>query len=161
MERINRIPFWWIIVAAFTAGWVLMYADRTILNPVMPHLAEEFGLTNAQLGLVNSVFFIAYAIAQIPSGSLGDRFGRRRILVPGFIIFGLLTGATGLATTFFFFLMLRFDDWAGGRYILRAFLRGRNGQHSGKKPDRWDSNNQQRHGTGNLAWVHAFKLLYT
>ncbi|CEG27013.1 MFS transporter [Bacillus sp. B-jedd] len=113
MEHKKFIPFWWKIVAVFTLGWVLMYADRTILNPVMPHLAEEFGLTNAQLGLVNSVFFIAYAIAQIPSGTMGDRYGRRTILVPGFILFGLLTGTTGLATSFFMFLLLRFVTGLG------------------------------------------------
>lgn len=117
-KEIVKIPFWWKVVATFTLGWILMYADRTILNPVMPHLAEEFGLSNAQLGIVNSVFFIAYAIAQIPSGALGDKIGRRKVLVPGFILFGLLTGVSGLATSFFFFLFIRFITGLGeGTYF--------------------------------------------
>ncbi|WP_409975321.1 MFS transporter [Bacillus sp. Bva_UNVM-123] len=110
------------MVATFTIGWVLMYADRTILNPVMPHLAKEFNLTNAELGLVNSVFFIAYAIAQIPSGTLGDKIGRRKVLVPGFVLFGLLTGASGLATTFLIFLIIRFVTGLGeGTYFGPAY----------------------------------------
>jgi len=112
-HRKLTVPYWWKIVVVLTLGWVLMYADRTILNPVMPHIAKEFGLTNAQLGLINSVFFIAYAIAQIPSGALGDKFGRRILLVPGFILFGLLTGITGLATTFGMFLFIRFVTGIG------------------------------------------------
>lgn len=107
------VPYWWKIIMVLTLGWVLMYADRTILNPVMPNIAKEFGLSNAQLGLINSVFFIAYAIAQIPSGTLGDKFGRRILLVPGFILFGLLTGITGLATSFGLFLILRFITGLG------------------------------------------------
>ncbi|MGA9468456.1 MAG: MFS transporter, partial [Exiguobacterium marinum] len=103
----ERIPYWWKVVAVFFLGWMFMYADRTILNPVMPNLAQEFGLNNAQLGLINSVFFLTYAIAQIPSGSLGDKFGRKRILVPGFILFGLFTGITGFATTFLLFMIAR------------------------------------------------------
>ncbi|OGX79571.1 MFS transporter [Exiguobacterium sp. SH31] len=103
----ERIPYWWKVIAVFFLGWMFMYADRTILNPVMPNLAQEFGLNNAQLGLVNSVFFLTYAIAQIPSGSLGDKFGRKRILVPGFILFGLFTGITGLASTFLLFMIAR------------------------------------------------------
>lgn len=58
------MPYYWKVILVFMLGWVFMYADRTILNPVMPILAREFGINNAQLGLINSVFFLAYAILQ-------------------------------------------------------------------------------------------------
>ena len=103
----DGIPYWWKIVAVLSLGWVFMYATRTILNPVMPNIAEEYGLNNAQLGIINSVFFLTYALAQIPSGSLGDKFGRKLVLVPGFILFGLFTGISGLATTFTIFMIAR------------------------------------------------------
>jgi MFS family permease len=118
----GKVPYWWEVVTILSLGWVMMYADRTILNPVMPQIANEFGLSNAQLGLINSVFFIAYAIAQIPSGALSDKFGRRLILIPGFLAFGLLTGASGLATTFIAFLMIRFLTGLGeGTYFGPAY----------------------------------------
>ncbi|MGE7903390.1 MFS transporter [Peribacillus sp. NPDC094092] len=101
------IQYWWKIVAVMFLGWVFIYATRTILNPVMPNIANEFSLSNAQLGLINSVFFLTYAFAQVPSGSLGDKFGRKYILVPGFILFGLFTGLTGLAMSFAFFMFAR------------------------------------------------------
>ncbi|WP_223068344.1 MFS transporter [Paenibacillus caui] len=94
------IPYWFKIVVVFFLGWVFMYADRTILNPVMGNIKAEFGLTNAQTGLMNSVFFLAYAAVQIPSGIIGDRFSKKWVLVPGFILFGLFTGITGLASSF-------------------------------------------------------------
>lgn len=94
------IPYWIIVVALFFLGWVFMYADRTILNPVMGKLQEEFGLSRTELGLINSVFFFAYALVQIPAGVLGDKIGRKIVLVPGFILFGIFTAVSGWVTSF-------------------------------------------------------------
>lgn len=101
------IPYWWKVVFVFTLGWIFMYADRTILNPVMGIIGDEWGLSNSQLGIINSLFFLTYALAQIPSGTLGDKIGRKKVLVPGFILFGLFTGISGLVGTFGLFLMAR------------------------------------------------------
>ncbi|MDG0874957.1 MFS transporter [Paenibacillus thiaminolyticus] len=107
------MPYYWKVILVFTLGWVFMYADRTILNPVMPVLAQEFGINNAQLGLINSVFFLAYAILQIPAGTLGDRLGRKNILVPGYILFGLATAFTGIVNSFFMLLLARIITGVG------------------------------------------------
>ena len=76
-EKYKAMPvsekYWWKLVALFFLGWILMYADRTILNPVMGQIAKEFNLTNTQLGLVNSLFFLTYALTQIPFGIVGDK----------------------------------------------------------------------------------------
>lgn len=90
--------YWWKLVAICFLGWILMYADRTILNPVMGEIAKQFNLNNAQLGILNSVFFLLYAIFQIPFGILGDKVGRKLVIISGFIIFGLGTLFSGLAT---------------------------------------------------------------
>ena len=79
---------WWVVALLFFLGWVFIYADRTILNPVMADIGAEFGLDKAGLGLLNSVFFLVYAIVQVPSGMLGDKFGRLKFIVIGFFITG-------------------------------------------------------------------------
>lgn len=94
------IPGWWITVFLFWLGWVFMYADRTVLSPVMKDIQAEFGLSGTELGLVSSVFFLSYALLQIPAGVLGDRIGRKKVLVPGFILFGVFTAVTGMVKTF-------------------------------------------------------------
>jgi len=63
-----------------------MYADRTILNPLMPQIAKEFSLNNSQLGLVSSFFFLTYAVTQIPFGVIGDKYGRKMVISIGFVI---------------------------------------------------------------------------
>ena len=64
--------YWWKVVALCFFGWILMYADRTILNPVMGKIGEQFNLNNTQLGALNSIFFLTYAIMQIPFGIAGS-----------------------------------------------------------------------------------------
>lgn len=99
--------YWIKVVALFFVGWILMYATRTIFNPIMGVVGETFGLSNTQLGLANSIFFLTYAVAQIPFGVLGDKVGRKLVITVGFIIMGVMTYFSGIATTFVMFLMIR------------------------------------------------------
>jgi MFS family permease len=99
--------YWWKLVALCFVGWILMYADRTIFNPIMSVVGKEFGLSKASLGLANSIFFLTYAIAQIPFGMLGDKIGRKLVILLGFILFGVMTYFSGLAATFGMFLIIR------------------------------------------------------
>ena len=70
--------YYWIkLVSIFTLGWLVIYAARTILNPIMGNIKDTFTLNNAQLGLIMSIFFIGYTVTQIPSGILGDKIGRK------------------------------------------------------------------------------------
>src|SRR5699024_4053332 len=87
-----RKTYWSTLVTNFTFGWLVIYAARTILNPIMGDIKQAFSLNNAQLGLIISIFFIGYTLTQIPSGILGDKVGRKTILVPSMLIFGIFTG---------------------------------------------------------------------
>ncbi|HIS29499.1 MAG TPA: MFS transporter [Candidatus Avamphibacillus intestinigallinarum] len=100
----GRIPYWFKVVTVFFFGWVVLYAARQILAPLMGEVQLEFGLNKKQLGLIMSVFFLAYAALQIPSGILGDKIGKKKVLVPGFLLFGLFVAFTGMTTTFVYFL---------------------------------------------------------
>lgn len=95
------------VIFLFFLGWVFMYADRNILSPVMGSIGEEWSLDKSQLGLMSTVFFAAYAAMQIPTGFLADKFGRVKVLVSGYLVFGLATYLSGTATTFLVFLMMR------------------------------------------------------
>lgn len=96
-----------LTIFLFFLGWVFMYADRNILSPVMGSIGEEWSLNQTQLGLMSTVFFAAYAFMQIPTGILADKFGRVKVLVIGFIVFGIGTYLSGASATFGIFLMMR------------------------------------------------------
>ncbi|MDM8214014.1 MFS transporter [Enterococcus hirae] len=114
MEQSNGKPavtvgknYWIKVVALFFFGWILMYATRTIFNPIMGVIGKNFGLSNTQLGLANSIFFLTYAIFQVPFGVIGDKIGRKVVITTGFLIMGVMTYFSGLATTFAMFLIIR------------------------------------------------------
>ncbi len=105
--------YWWKTVTLFFFGWVLMYADRTILNPLMPQIAKEFSLNNSQLGLVSSFFFLTYAVTQIPFGVIGDKYGRKMVISIGFVIMGITTYFSGILSGFGMFMIFRALTGAG------------------------------------------------
>jgi MFS transporter, ACS family, D-galactonate transporter len=60
-------------------GLTIAYLDRAALSVAMPFMSEEFHISPAVKGLLLSAFFWTYALFQIPSGWLLDRFGPRVI----------------------------------------------------------------------------------
>lgn len=93
--KIDRRP-WQILALAFL-GWFINFADRQLLGPLLPLLQKDFNLTNTDIGLLASAFFIGYSISPIPGGMLSDKFGHVRILGISVIGFGISTFFTGLA----------------------------------------------------------------
>lgn len=101
------MPYWWKVVIAFTLGWAMLNANKYFLNPILPQIGLTYDLNNTQLGLVNSVFFLTYTLAQIPAGIFGDKFGKKRLIVIGILFYGLFTGVSGLMAGFAGFMTAR------------------------------------------------------
>ncbi|TQS74904.1 MFS transporter [Ornithinibacillus gellani] len=101
----QSIPYWIKAVIVFFLGWVALYGTRSVLNPVMDNIQDEFQLSGAQLGLISSIFFLGYAGLNIPSGILGDKIGKKKVLVPGVLLFGIFAAITGMMPTFVLFII--------------------------------------------------------
>ncbi|MBD0711518.1 MULTISPECIES: MFS transporter [unclassified Streptomyces] len=95
-------------VVLLFAAWLIDYADRLVINFVLPSIGEEFHLTRGQQGLIVSAFFLAYALAQVPGGMLTDRFGARRVTLWALLSWSLFTALTGFAWSFAALLLMRF-----------------------------------------------------
>jgi MFS family permease len=80
------------LVALFCAGWAVIYADRTVLYPLLSVVAGEFRLSGVQTGLISAAYFTLYVAAQLVSALLAERFGLKRMLV----LFSMLS-AVGIA----------------------------------------------------------------
>ena len=118
----GHVRYWHVVLAVFFLGWVFMYADRTVLSPVLSTIGGEWDLSKPQLGLISSLFFLAYAAMQLPTGWLADRFGRKLLLVPGYLLFGVTTALSALAPSYGIFLLLAVLSGAGeGTYYPTQF----------------------------------------
>ena len=90
---------WWIGIL-LGSGVLVNYFDRTNLSVSAPLLQQDFGLDAAQLGWLFSAFFWSYAIAQIPTGLILDRFGVSPIGRIGAALWSIGTALTALAGGF-------------------------------------------------------------
>ncbi len=90
------------------AAWVVDYVDRTVINFALPDIGGDLGLDHTQQGLLISVFFLAYAIVQVPGGLLADRYGALRVGTIGLIAWSVFTGLTAVAWSFAVLLSVRF-----------------------------------------------------
>lgn len=67
------------VFLCFAAGYVLSYALRAINAVIAPSLLAELGLSNADLGLLSSAYFISFGAMQLPLGVWLDKYGSRRV----------------------------------------------------------------------------------
>lgn len=89
-------------------GWVSLYLVRMGLSPLLEMIMEEFHISYAMAGTLFSALFYSYGLMQLPSGYLGDRFGRRRILIIGTFLWFLISLATALVKTVTMLILMRF-----------------------------------------------------
>ena len=67
------------IFIAFWAAYLLSYLFRTINAVISPELTRDLQLAPGALGLLTSIYFVAFAALQLPAGVLLDRYGPRRV----------------------------------------------------------------------------------
>src|SRR5262245_65675178 len=96
------------MVALTLALIAVAYLDRVCIAIAAPTIKAELGLSDWQMGVVFSAFTFAYALFEIPSGWLADRFGGRITLTGLVLWWSALTAATGLAGGLGSLLVLRF-----------------------------------------------------
>jgi len=96
--RIPRVR--WGIGVLLGAGVLINYFDRINLSVGAPQLQQEFGLTDGELGWLFSGFFWSYALLQIPTGMILDRFGVTSVYRVSAVLWSLASGATAFAGGF-------------------------------------------------------------
>ncbi|WCD91413.1 Antiseptic resistance protein (plasmid) [Streptomyces xanthophaeus] len=85
----------WLALAGLTLSVLVIGFDLTILNVALPTMARDIGADTGELQWIVDSYAVVYAAAMLPAGLLGDRFGRRKLLVAGLAIFlgGSILGA--------------------------------------------------------------------
>jgi MFS transporter, ACDE family, multidrug resistance protein len=83
------------------------------ITPALPEIRDAFGVTSAQVGLLITVFTLPGVALTPVLGVLSDRHGRRRILVPALLLFGVAGGLCAFARSFELLLALRLMQGMG------------------------------------------------
>jgi ACS family D-galactonate transporter-like MFS transporter len=98
---------YYVIWALLVYAWVANYLIRMALGALLPPIIKELALTYAEAGFLSTAFFYAYMAMQFPAGALGDRFGRKRVLISGIVLGALASAATGFAGSFLTLFVVR------------------------------------------------------
>src|SRR5947209_9058315 len=86
-------------------GWacalsMITYVDRVCIKQVAKVMRDTLDISTQEFGWVFSAFGLAYAVFEVPSGWLGDRFGPRKVLCRIVLCWSLFTALTGLVWKF-------------------------------------------------------------
>ena len=104
----------WEVLLILWMAYLLNQGDRQVFNTVLPAIRDALDLTDTSVGLIATIFNLFYA-AMVPIGGwAGDRFSRKWVTTASIIFWSVATMFTGLATSFFWLVVLRSVATGGG-----------------------------------------------
>ena len=89
----------WGIAVLLGTGVLVNYFDRVNLSVAHGALQSAFGISDVTFGYLLSAYSWTYAAMQLPSGSLLDRWGVRRVMLAAILLWALASGLAALAPT--------------------------------------------------------------
>jgi EmrB/QacA subfamily drug resistance transporter len=100
----------WIGLAALSLSGLVLGLDITVLVTALPTLSARLSATTDELQWMSAAYTLSLAGFMLPAGVLGDRFGRRKLLLIALVLFGLSSVVASQVTT------------AGGLIVMRAVM---------------------------------------
>jgi len=91
--------------------------EVSVISPVLPAIATALRITSREANLLIVVFTLPGIFLSPLMGILADRFGRKRVLIPSLLVFGVCGSACFFVNSFFLLLLLRFLQGAGSASI--------------------------------------------
>ncbi|HEX5613848.1 MAG TPA: MFS transporter [Acidimicrobiia bacterium] len=87
----------WAILAVVCLAVFVTVLDGTIVNVTLPTLATELSASTRELQWIVDAYLLVFTGLLLAAGGLGDRYGRKRALVVGLVLFGLTSAYAGSA----------------------------------------------------------------
>jgi EmrB/QacA subfamily drug resistance transporter len=117
----GRAGRWWALAALVVSGLVIGL-DSTVLITALPTLSAKLGATTSDLQWIAAGYTLALGGLLLPGGVLGDRYGRKRLLLVGLGIFGVSSVIASQVTTSTSLIAMRALMGVGAALILPLSL---------------------------------------
>lgn len=108
----------WPLLAVLGAGLFLVAVDATVLHVALPDVVRQLRPGAAAQVWIVAIYPLTAAPLLLPCGTLGDRFGRRRVLVAGYAVFGTASLGCAFAPTAAALIAARAVLGCGGAMIM-------------------------------------------
>jgi MFS transporter, DHA2 family, multidrug resistance protein len=89
---------WWALVA-IAASVLVVGLDLTVLNLALPTMSVSLHASTSDLQWITDSYSLVLAALILPAGLLGDRYGRKRLLLISLVLFGASSAACAYATS--------------------------------------------------------------
>ncbi len=117
----GRAGRWWALAALVVSGLVIGL-DSTVLITALPTLSSKLGATTSDLQWIAAAYTLTLGGLLLPGGVLGDRYGRKRLLLVGLVIFGISSVIASQVTTATSLIAMRALMGVGAALILPLSL---------------------------------------
>lgn len=118
-DRTSRRWFGLVFISLAVA---LIIVDSTIVNVAIPAVVDDLGITSTEVQWVQEAYTLVFASLLLLFGSLGDRFGRRRMLLIGVGLFAFASVLAALAPSGALLIGARLVQGVGGAMMLPTTL---------------------------------------
>jgi EmrB/QacA subfamily drug resistance transporter len=112
---------WWTL-GVVCAAVAMLFLDTTIVSVALPAITTGLNASFAELQWLIGAYALTLAVALLTSGTLADRFGRRRLFVLGIGVFTVFSLACGLARSAVLLDAFRAAQGIGGAMMLATSL---------------------------------------
>ena len=112
----------WKTLAVLSLSLLIIGLDNTVLNVALPTLQTHFSASGSTLQWIVDSYLLAFAGVLLTMGTLGDRFGRKRALQSGLVLFGVASVLAAFARNADQLIVLRAVMGIGGAMIMPATL---------------------------------------
>lgn len=112
----------WKMLAVLSLSMMIIGLDNTIVNVALPTLQSHFAASSSDLQWIVDAYLLVFAAALLTMGTLGDRYGRKRALQGGLILFGGASAAVIFAGSVDQLIVLRVLMGLGAALIMPATL---------------------------------------
>ncbi len=115
-------PRRWLVLAVMSVGTLMVFLDDTVVNTAIPQISVDLDASSSELQWVIDAYVLALAGLLLLCGSIGDRFGRKRSMTLGLIVFGLAAAGAALADSTGLLIAMRALQGLGAALVLPATL---------------------------------------
>ncbi|KES03033.1 transporter [Streptomyces toyocaensis] len=112
----------WVVLVVLCVSLLLVAVDATVLHVAVPAVTEDLRPGALELLWIVDAYPLVCASLLILFGTLGDRVGRRRVLLLGYALFGVASGLAALADNAPMLILARALLGVGGAMIMPATL---------------------------------------
>jgi EmrB/QacA subfamily drug resistance transporter len=112
----------WAGLVFISVAVALIIVDSTIVNVAIPSIIDDLAITSTQVQWVQESYTLVFAALLLVFGTLADRFGRRRVLVIGVIVFAAASVFAALAQSGDLLIIARVVQGVGGAMVLPTTL---------------------------------------